>query len=119
MIRTGYLRWEIEADDVRSFVDPTAREVLLKARPSFRVVRIRNDDHAAAERFVRGEATYDAVARVIARNGAETDVTIPDVGPHVCRYTESDRQQAPRFWMSKLQREAAAFAHEVVRVAAR
>jgi hypothetical protein len=119
MIRTGYLRWEIEADDVRSAVDPKAREVVLRARPTFRIVRVRNDDHAAAERFVRGEGTYHAVARVLAREGAETDVTIPDVGPHVFRYSESDRAETPRFWMSKLQREAAAFAHEVVRVAAR
>ena len=46
-------------------------------------------------------------------------MVIPDVGPHVFRYTESDRVQTPRFWMGKLQREANAFAHEVVRAAAR
>ncbi len=46
-------------------------------------------------------------------------MTIPDVGPHVFRYSDSDRLQTPRFWMSKLQREANAFAHEVVRVASR
>jgi hypothetical protein len=119
MIRTGYLRWEIAAEDVRSAVDPNAREVVLNARPSFRIVRVRNDDHAVTERFVRGEATYDAVARVLHREGVETDVTIPDVGPHVFRYSESDRVETPRFWMSKLQREAGSFAHEVVRVAAR
>ena len=45
-------------------------------------------------------------------------MTIPDVGPHVFRYSESDRVQTPRFWMAKLQREANAFAHEVVRAAA-
>jgi hypothetical protein len=118
MIRTGYLRWEIEADDVRSAMDPKAREVVLKARPSYRVVRVRNDDHAVAERFIRGEGNYEAVARVLAREGAETDVTIPDVGPHVFRYSESDRNETPRFWMSKLQREAGSFSHEVVRAAA-
>jgi hypothetical protein len=119
MIRTGYLRWEIEACDDRSAVDPKAREVVLRARPGYRVVRVKNHGHdAAAERFVRGEATYDAVLRTLGRAGSEVDVTIPDVGPHVFRYSESDRAQTPRFWMEKLQREVAAFAHEVVRAAA-
>src|SRR4051812_25409895 len=120
MIRTGYLRWEIEAEDARSGVDPRAREVTFRARPTYRVVRVKNlDQNAAAERFLRGEGTYDAVARTLDRHGSETDVAIPDVGPHVYRYSESDRQETPRFWMAKLQREANAFAHEVVRVASR
>jgi hypothetical protein len=119
MIRTGYLRWEIEADDTRSAVDPRAREVVLRARPSYRVVRVRNDDHAAAERFLRGEGTYDAVVRTLQREGTEVDVEVPDVGPHVFRYTESDRLETPRFWMGKLQRETGAFAAEVVRAASR
>ncbi|MBX6315489.1 MAG: hypothetical protein IRY99_21640 [Isosphaeraceae bacterium] len=120
MIRTGYLRWEIEATDGRSAVDPRAREVMFLARPSYRVVRVKNQGHtAAAERFLRGEGTYDAVVRALDRQqGAEVDVTIPDVGPHVFRYSESDRVRTPRFWMEKLQREASAFAHEVVRAAA-
>jgi hypothetical protein len=119
MIRTGYLRWEIEAADARSAVDPSAREVSFRARPGYRFVRVKNNGHqAAAERFLRGEEGYDAVLRTLNRAGAELDVTIPDVGPHVFRYSESDRQQTPRFWMAKLQREVNAFAHEVVRVAA-
>ncbi|HEX8202184.1 MAG TPA: hypothetical protein VF590_17035 [Isosphaeraceae bacterium] len=119
MIRTGYLRWEIEAEDARSAVDPLAREVSFRARPGYRTVRVKNTGHqAAAERFLRGEQGYDAVLRTLNRPGSELDVTIPDVGPHVFRYSESDRQQTPRFWMAKLQREASAFAHEVVRVAA-
>ncbi|MFM7128467.1 MAG: hypothetical protein ACKO0V_03810, partial [bacterium] len=36
MIRTGYLRWEIEAEDVRCAEDRASREVILRARPTFR-----------------------------------------------------------------------------------
>jgi len=119
MIRTGYLRWEIDVDDARSAVDPQAREVTFRARPSYRVVRVKNQGHEqAAERFLRGEDTYDAVMRNLKREGAETDVVVPDVGPRTFRYSESDRVTTPRFWMAKLQREANAFAHEVVRAAA-
>jgi hypothetical protein len=119
MIRTGYLRWEIDVADARSVVDPLAREVTFRARPTFRKVRIKSAGHAdAAQKFVEGEGTYDDVIRAIRRDGDETDLEIPDIGPRVFRYTESDRTQTPRFWMSKLQREANAFAHEVVRAAA-
>lgn len=118
MIRTGYLRWEIDVDDARSAVDPQAREVTFRARPSYRVVRVKNQGHEqAAERFLRGEDTYDAVMRNLKREGAETDVVLPDVGPRTFRYSESDRVTTPRFWMAKIQREANAFAHEVVRAA--
>lgn len=119
MIRTGYLRWEIDVADDRSAVDPRAREVTFRARPSYRVVRVKNRGHQdASERFVRGEDTYDIVLRNLQKQGAEADVTIPDVGPRAFRYSEDDRARTPRFWMSKLQREANAFAHEVVRSAA-
>ncbi|HEY2155126.1 MAG TPA: hypothetical protein VGH33_05820 [Isosphaeraceae bacterium] len=119
MIRTGYLRWEIEVDDARSAADPAAREVSFLARPSYRVIRIKAPGHQdAAERFVRGEEAYDTVLRTLRREAAEVDVTVPDVGPRVFRYSESDRLETPRFWMSKLQREANAFAHDVVRAAA-
>ncbi len=119
MIRTGYLRWEIEVVDDRSVVDPKARETAFLARPSYRKVRVKNQGHRdASERFVRGEDTYDVVLRNLQKEGAETDVTIPDVGPRSFRYSEDDRTQTPRFWMTKLQREANAFAHEVVRAAA-
>ena len=120
MIRTGYLRWEIEAGDGRSPVDPTAREVVFRARPSYRVVRVKGGGQvAAAERFARGEAAFDEVERAKKAAAPEVDVVIPDVGPHVFRYSESDRATTPRFWMEKLQREASAFAHEVVRSAAK
>ena len=119
MIRTGYLRWEIDVADDRSDVDPRAREVSFLARPSYRTVRVKNQGHRdAADRFVQGEDTYDVVLRNLNREGAETDVTVPDVGPRRFRYSEEDRSQTPRFWMSKLQREANAFAHELVRNAA-
>ena len=119
MIRTGYLRWEIEVADERSVVDPRAREVVFLARPSHRVILVKNQGHqAAAEKFARGEDAYDAVLRTLNREAAEVAVTIPDVGPRPFRYSESDRADTPRFWMAKLQREANAFAHEVVRAAA-
>jgi len=118
MIRTGYLRWEIEVDDARCAVDPKAREVTFLARPSYRVVRVKNRGHQdAAAKFVRGEEAYDTVLRTLRREAAEVDVTIPDVGPRVFRYSSSDRDETPRFWMVKLQREADAFAHDVVRAA--
>jgi hypothetical protein len=72
----------------------------------------------AAARFVRGEAAYDSVLRTLERDGGEVDVSIPDVGPRLFRYSESDRGRLPRYWMEKLQREASAFATEVVRAAA-
>jgi hypothetical protein len=118
MIRTGYLRWEIEAADGRSAVDRQAHEVVLRARPTYRTVRIKGAmQEEAAERFVRGEASYAAVLHAVERSKAEVEVKIPDVGPHVFRYTSSDREQNLGFWMVKLQREVEAFAHEVVRVA--
>ena len=119
MIRTGYLRWELDVRDGRSAADPRAREVTFLARPSYRVVRVKSPGQAqAAERFVQGEASYDDVLRTLRREGGEVDVVIPDVGPRPFRYSESDRAETPRFWMAKLQREANAFAHEVVRSAA-
>src|SRR4051812_16789693 len=99
MIRTGYLRWEIEADDARSAADATAREVTLRARPTYRVVRMKNlAPQAAAERFARGEANYDEVLRTGNRPAPDIDLSIPDVGPHVFRYSLSDRDRTPRFW---------------------
>lgn len=118
MIRTGYLRWEIEATDARSGEDARARVVVFKARPSYRLVRIENVvREEAALRFARGETTYESVLRVADRLEPIV-LTVPDVGPREFRYSQTDRERLPRFWMTKLQREASAFAHEVVRVAA-
>ena len=119
MIRTGYLRWEVEVQDVRSQADALAREVIFLARPTHRVVRIRTTGHAvAAERFARGEVSYDTVLRTLDRGATEVELTIPDVGPQRFRYAEADRAKMVRYWMEKLQREASAFAHEVVRAGA-
>ncbi len=118
MIRTGYLRWEIDVDDVRCPTDPYSREVVFLARPTHRVVRVRTTNHAdAAARFVRGEAAYDSVLKTLDAKRGEVDLTIPDVGPRRFRYSESDRMKMLRYWMEKLQREAATFAHEVVATA--
>jgi len=120
MIRTGYLRWEVEADDARSLADATAREVTLRARPTYRMVRVSGlAPQGAAERFVRGETAYDDVLRSQTRPQPDVELVIPDVGPHVWRYSLSDRDSTPRYWMDKLQREVSAFAHEVVRTATR
>jgi hypothetical protein len=118
MIRTGYLRWEVEVQDVRSPVDTLAREVVFLARPTHRVVLVKSSGHAeAAERFAQGQDTYGTVLRSLSRDGGEIELVIPDVGPGRFRYTEADRARMVRYWMEKLQREASAFAHEVVRVA--
>lgn len=118
MIRTGYLRWEIEATDSKSAQDRLAREVRFFARPTYRFVRIKDDRREqAAERFLTGEASYDVVLSALKRSGDEVDVRIPDVGPSVFRYSESDRTETPRFWMTKLERSAHAFACDIVRVA--
>jgi hypothetical protein len=118
MIRTGYLRWEIDVQDLRCADDPQSREVIFLARPGFRIVRVKRTEHAgAAERFIRGDASYDAVLRTLERDGGELDVRVPDVGPRPFRYSETDRTALPRYWMDKLQRAATAFAHEVVRSA--
>ena len=119
MIRTGYLRWEIEVADERSKADAHAREVVLRARPTYRTVRVSGiGREETAERFVRGEVAYAAVLQAVQRPGSEIEVTVPDVGPHVFRYSRSDRDQNLGYWMVKLQREVEAFAHQVVRVAA-
>src|SRR5262249_25044129 len=119
MIRTGYLRWEIEAHDERSRADQLARESTFKARPSFRrVIVVNHQTQQVVEQFLRHEAAYDEVLRHQGRI-VETELTVADVGPHVFRYSEADRAKTPRFWMEKLQREVSAFAHEVVRAAAK
>jgi hypothetical protein len=119
MIRTGYLRWEIDVQDAKSRDDSHSREVIFLARPTYRVLRVKRANHAeAAERFARGDANYDCVLRTLDKQGGETDVRVPDVGPRPFRYSESDRAKLPRYWMEKLQREVSAFAQEVVRTAA-
>ncbi len=118
MIRTGYLRWEVEVQDIRSQADSQAREVVFLARPTHRLVRVKSSGHAeAAQRFAQGQASYDSVLRTLDRGCGEVELAVPDVGPQRFRYSEADRTRMVRYWMEKLQREASAFAHEVVRVA--
>ena len=93
MIRTGYLRWEIEADDARSAADAAAREVTFRARPSYRVVRLKSvAPQAAAERFARGEASYEDVIRNQNRPAAEIDVTVPEGTEAVLRVAGRDEE---------------------------
>ncbi len=97
MIRTGYLRWEIEAADARSSADASAREVSLRARPSYRMVRLKDVvPQAAAERFVNGEAGYDDVLR--ARNRPATEVEHSE--PHIGRRSTgaAPTAQTPRWY---------------------
>jgi len=132
MIRTGYIRWEIEASDDRSTVDPAAREVRLLARPSYRRIVVRHKTAGnLADRFAQGEISYAeyrealeegedaAEANRQVKAAPDSSITIDDVGPHVFRYSESDRARMIRFWMDKLHREVEAFSHEVVRAGAR
>ena len=118
MIRTGYLRWEIDVGDERSPTDLHSREVVFLARPTHRIVRIKNAaQQDVAERFVRGETGYADVVRTRDRAGTDVDLRVCDVGPYRFRYSEADRAQTPRFWLTKLQREVQTFSHEVVRQA--
>ena len=132
MIRTGYLRWEIDAEDVRAPNDPAAREVRLTARPTFRRVAVKHKTAGdLADRFAQGEISYAAyrealedgehlVATGVARKPAPDSIlTIENVGPHVFRYSEADRLKLIRYWMDKLQREVESFSHEVVRAGAK
>jgi len=132
MIRTGYIRWEIDASDDRCPNDSAAREVRLIARPSYRRISVKHKTAGnLADRFAHGEISYAeyrealdegehlAEAERPSKPAPESLITIEDVGPHVFRYSESDRVRLIRFWMDKLQREVEAFAHEVVRAGAR
>lgn len=119
MIRTGYLRWEIEASEQRSQQDRYANEVTLRARPSYRNVRIKWTPRSSAEKaFVQGVGTYADVIKGEKNDPVWDEIAVPDVGPRMLRYSISDREKLPRFWMEKIQRFASAFAAEVVSAAA-
>lgn len=118
MIRTGYLRWEIEANEGRCPGDPWSRQVTFSARPTYRTVRVKWTPQSTAEqRFVQGAGTYDEVLAAIKQGALTSDIEIPNVGPHVWKYNDADRNKLFRYWFQKLQREANTFAHQVVRVA--
>jgi hypothetical protein len=132
MIRTGYLRWEIDAQDVRCPNDPAAREVRLTARPTYRNIRVKHKIAGnLADRFAQGEISY-AEYREALEEGEhlietaqapkpppDSMISIDDVGPYVFRYSDADRMQMIRYWMDKLHREVESFSHEVVRAGAR
>ncbi|MCY2935874.1 MAG: hypothetical protein NT172_17110 [Planctomycetota bacterium] len=132
MIRTGYLRWEIDAQDERTKEDAYARQVILTARPTFRHLTIKHKIAGdLADRFARGEISYAEYqesleegehlteAERARKPPPDTKLTIENVGPHLFRYSEADRVKMIRYWMDKLHREINTFAHEVVRSAAK
>lgn len=117
MIRCGYIRWEISARDETVPGDPWSRQVVFSAQPTYRTVRIKwNAQSTAEQAFVQGTATYAEVLQQTTRGVLTDDLSLPDVGPHIWKYSESDRHML-RYWFGKLQREANAFAYEVVRAA--
>lgn len=118
MIRTGYLRWEIEAGDHPCPQDPYAREVRFRARPSFRTVRIQGAGpavQAIADRFQRGLATFAQYEAALRKKDDVFEHRVSDVGPHVFRYSQRDSCYNLVWWMKKVRGEARVFAHEVVR----
>ncbi|MGH7129290.1 MAG: hypothetical protein ACREIV_12030 [Planctomycetaceae bacterium] len=121
MVRTGYLRWEIEAADRLCEQDRMAREIVFLARPTYRRILVRGPGAraaAAAQRFLAGRGNYRSVERALNGDIEETEHIIPDVGPFVLRYSHRDRYQTPGFWITKVRQAARNFAHDVVRVAA-
>lgn len=120
MIRTGYLRWEIEAEDRRHAADRLAREVVFRGRPTHRCVRVTAPTWqvaAATENFRDGTGTYEELQQALELPWEEVEFTLPDVGPFVFRYAERDRYEMPGFWISKVRQQARMFAHDVVRAA--
>lgn len=118
MIRVGYLRFEIEASDKRSKQDTWANEIILKARPTYRNVRIKwNALSTAQKNFIHGDGNFAAIIAAQQSEFQYTDIVIPDVGPREWRYSLTDRDQTPRYWMGKVKKEAASFAAEIVDVA--
>lgn len=122
MIRTGYLRWEIDVLDRPHPQDRNSGEILFTARPTNRKVRIRwkgPQYDSVMDDFRIGEATLQEVERARKLAQRESVHTIDDVGPHCFRYSRSDRERLPAFWLNKIRAEISTFAHEVVRAAAK
>lgn len=115
MIRTGYLRWEIEASDKRSKQDNLANEITLVARPSYRNVRIKWSPLSTAQKnFIHGDGNFAAIIAAQQTEFLHDDIVVPDVGPRMLRYSLSDRDRTPRFWMTKVKQFTSSFAAEVV-----
>ena len=120
MIRTGYLRWEIEVQDVRSRDDPpVARgdfpgpaELPDRSGQDARAMPTRRSGSSAARRpMTRSCEPSTATA-------ARPTCGFPTSGRGRSATPRATGRRMPRYWMEKLQREAEAFAHEVVRTAA-
>jgi hypothetical protein len=115
MIRVGFLRWEIDASEQRSKQDNLANEITLLARPTYRNVQIKwSLLTTAQQRFVHGDGNFQDVLQAQNADNAHEDIVIPDVGPRTWRYSLSDRDKMPRFWMEKVKKFAATFAAEIV-----
>ncbi len=82
MIRTGYLRWEIDVADEPLIRGSSGPRSDLPGKAELPRDSGQSSGHLdAAEQFTQGETTYDTVLRAMRRDGEETDVVIPDVGP--------------------------------------
>ena len=108
MIRTGYLRWEIDAADERS---PADRHGPRGHLPRPAVVPAasgssRRRREEAAERFVRGEATYASSCRPAERRGRRRGRgDDPRRRPARLPLHRERPRRNLRYWMAKLQRE--------------
>ena len=120
MIRTGYLRWEIDVQDVRSRDDravargdlPGPAQLPDRAGQAARGTPMRPSGSSAARRRTTrccGRSTATAARPTC---GSPTSARGRSATPR------ATGRGMPRYWMEKLQREAGAFAHEVVRTAA-
>ena len=119
MIRTGYLRWEIDVEDTRSAVDAWPARWSSAPGPATGPSGSRargTPTPPSGSCRARGPTTPSSAPS--AATAARPTWSSPTSVRCAFRYSESDRAETPRFWMAKLQREANAFAHEVVRAAA-
>lgn len=81
-------------------------------------MRIKWSPLSTAQReFAQGVGNYDAVIAAGQQEFLYEDITIPDVGPREWRYSLSDREKMPRFWINKVKSFASSFAAEVVAAA--
>ena len=118
MIRTGYLRWEIEVDDVRSQVDShgarsfswLAQRTGLSASSAPGMSRPPSNSSGATPRMIRSSEHSTAAE-------ARSSWPSPTSGRNGFATRKPTGRRMVRYWMEKLQREASTFAHEVVRVA--
>jgi hypothetical protein len=118
VIRVGYLRFEIDATDKRSKQDNWSNEVTLTARPTYRNVRLKWSNLSIAQKnFVHGDGNFANVLAAQQEDFLYDDIEIPDVGPRVWRYSLSDKEKTPRFWMTKIKQFTSGFAAEIVSAA--